>query len=145
MDFPIAELMDEDACYAKLLQALHPAGLACPRCHTADRIAVHRSHRAPGARLPLQGLPAGLQRLHRLGTPGLAPPPLAADPHPPRHRPGRPHRPARPASSTATAHAGSPTAWVTSRAWTPATQARASIVGINRCPAWMPGTDIVVS
>lgn len=47
MDFPIADLMDEDACYAKLLQALHPDGLTCPRCHRADRIAIHRSHRAP--------------------------------------------------------------------------------------------------
>ncbi len=32
MDFPIADLMDEDACYAKLLAWLHPDGLACPRC-----------------------------------------------------------------------------------------------------------------
>ena len=47
MDFPIAELMDEDACYAKLLEALHPEGLACPRCHRADRISAHRRHRAP--------------------------------------------------------------------------------------------------
>jgi len=47
MDFPIAELMDEDACYAKLLDALHPGGLTCPSCHQADRIAVHRRHRAP--------------------------------------------------------------------------------------------------
>ncbi len=47
MDFSIAELMDEDACYAKLLQALHPGGLACPRCHLSDQVAVHRRHRAP--------------------------------------------------------------------------------------------------
>jgi transposase-like protein len=47
MDFPIAELMDEDACYAKLVAWLHPEGLACPRCHRADRMRVHRSHRAP--------------------------------------------------------------------------------------------------
>ena len=46
MDFPIAELMDEDACYAKPLDALRPGGLAGPRCHRADRIAVHRSPRA---------------------------------------------------------------------------------------------------
>ena len=32
MDFPLADLMDEDACYAKLLAVLHPSGLACPRC-----------------------------------------------------------------------------------------------------------------
>ena len=32
MDFPIAELMDEAPCYAKLLTWLHPGGLARPRC-----------------------------------------------------------------------------------------------------------------
>jgi transposase-like protein len=47
MDFPITDLMDEDACYAKLVQWLHPDGLACPRCQQADRLRVHRSHRAP--------------------------------------------------------------------------------------------------
>ena len=47
MDFPIAELMDEDACYTKLLHWLHPDGLACPRCGTRDGLGVHRRHRAP--------------------------------------------------------------------------------------------------
>ncbi len=47
MDFPIIDLMDEDACYAKLVQWLHPDGLACPRCHRANRMRVHRSHSAP--------------------------------------------------------------------------------------------------
>lgn len=47
MDFPITDLMDEDACYAKLVTWLHPDGLACPRCHQADRMGVHRRHRAP--------------------------------------------------------------------------------------------------
>jgi transposase-like protein len=47
MDFPIADLMDEEACYAKLVTWLHPEGLACPRCHQADRMRVHRRHRAP--------------------------------------------------------------------------------------------------
>ena len=47
MDFPITDLLDEDACYAQLVTWLHPAGLACPRCHQADRMRVHRSHRAP--------------------------------------------------------------------------------------------------
>src|SRR3954462_11685496 len=46
MDFPITDLMDEDACYAKLVEWLHPEGLACPRCHQADRMRAHRSHRA---------------------------------------------------------------------------------------------------
>jgi transposase-like protein len=47
MDFPISELMDEDACYAKLLSWLHPDGLACPRCGARDGWGVHRRHRAP--------------------------------------------------------------------------------------------------
>jgi hypothetical protein len=42
MDFPITELMDKDACYAKLVEWLHPDGIACPRCHQGDRMAVHR-------------------------------------------------------------------------------------------------------
>ena len=46
MDFPIADLMDEDACYAKLVQWLHPGGLACPRCGARDGLGVHRRHRA---------------------------------------------------------------------------------------------------
>jgi transposase-like protein len=47
MDFPIADLMDEDACYTKLVQWLHPSGLACPRCGACDDLRVHRRHRAP--------------------------------------------------------------------------------------------------
>jgi transposase-like protein len=47
MDFPLADLMDEDACYRFLVDLLHPAGLACPRCGAADRLRVHRRHRAP--------------------------------------------------------------------------------------------------
>ena len=47
MDFPLTELMDEDACYAKLLHWLHPDGLACPRCGARDGLGVHRRHRAP--------------------------------------------------------------------------------------------------
>jgi transposase-like protein len=47
MDFPITDLLDEDACYAKLVTWLHPEGLDCPRCHQADRMRVHRRHRAP--------------------------------------------------------------------------------------------------
>jgi transposase-like protein len=47
MDFPISELMDEDACYAKLLSWLHTDGLACPRCGARDGLGVHRRRRAP--------------------------------------------------------------------------------------------------
>ena len=47
MDFPIADLMDEHACYAQLVAWLHPDGLACPRCHQHDRLGVHSRHRDP--------------------------------------------------------------------------------------------------
>ena len=46
MDFPIAELMDQEACYERLVKALHPDGLACPRCG-GRRLGVHRRHREP--------------------------------------------------------------------------------------------------
>jgi transposase-like protein len=47
MDFPIAGFMDEDACYEKLVDVLHPDGLACARCRAHDGLRVHRRHRAP--------------------------------------------------------------------------------------------------
>lgn len=47
MDFPIADLLDEEACYAKIVSWLHPAGIACPRCQAPDLLTVHRRHRAP--------------------------------------------------------------------------------------------------
>jgi transposase-like protein len=47
MDFPILALLDEDACYRKLVALLHPEGLCCPRCGTRGGLAVHRRHRAP--------------------------------------------------------------------------------------------------
>jgi predicted RNA-binding Zn-ribbon protein involved in translation (DUF1610 family) len=46
MDFPLADLMDERACFDRVVAALHPDGLACPRCG-GDRLGVHRKHRAP--------------------------------------------------------------------------------------------------
>jgi transposase-like protein len=47
MDFPLIDLMDDRACYEKLLHLLHPDGLACPRCGTRDRLGIHRRHRDP--------------------------------------------------------------------------------------------------
>ena len=47
MDFPITALMDEEACYAKLVQWLHPDGFARPRCGRDDRMSVHRKGRVP--------------------------------------------------------------------------------------------------
>ena len=47
MDFPLIDLMDEQACYEELLALLHPEGLACPRCGAGDRLGVHRRQRDP--------------------------------------------------------------------------------------------------
>ena len=47
MDFPISDLMDEGACYARLVQWLHPGGLTCPRCRCSDGMKVHRRDREP--------------------------------------------------------------------------------------------------
>jgi hypothetical protein len=47
MDFPIGELMDEQACYEFLVGLLHPEGLACPHCSDRDHLRVHRRDRAP--------------------------------------------------------------------------------------------------
>ena len=42
MDFPIQDLMNEDACYQFLLDLFHPAGLRCPRCPAAEGFYTHR-------------------------------------------------------------------------------------------------------
>ena len=47
MDFPLLDLMDEQACYEKLVHLLHPQGLACPRCQARERLGVHRRERDP--------------------------------------------------------------------------------------------------
>ena len=47
MDFPITDLMDEQAYYTQLVDWLHPDGLACPRCRHDDRMVVHRRGRDP--------------------------------------------------------------------------------------------------
>jgi len=47
MDFPIQDLMNEDACYQFLLDLFHPAGLRCPRCQAAEGFYTHRYFREP--------------------------------------------------------------------------------------------------
>ena len=47
MDFSLIDYLDEDACYTKLVELLHPDGLACPRCGERRRLGIHRRHRAP--------------------------------------------------------------------------------------------------
>jgi DNA-directed RNA polymerase subunit RPC12/RpoP/transposase-like protein len=39
--------MDEGACYRKLVELLHPDGLACPRCGQRQQLGVHSRHREP--------------------------------------------------------------------------------------------------
>jgi transposase-like protein len=46
VDFPILDLLDEQACYDFLVDALHPQGLRCPGCR-GSRYATHRSRRDP--------------------------------------------------------------------------------------------------
>jgi transposase-like protein len=46
MDFPIVALMDQDACYQKIVALLHPEGLACPRCAARKGLNIHRRHAA---------------------------------------------------------------------------------------------------
>ena len=47
MDFPIDDLLDEEACYERLLTWIHPGGLTCPGCHHDDRLHIHRRDREP--------------------------------------------------------------------------------------------------
>jgi transposase-like protein len=47
VDFPITDLMDEQACYDQLVGWLHPVGMTCPRCQQHDRMVVHRRGRDP--------------------------------------------------------------------------------------------------
>ena len=47
MDFSLIDYLDEGACYTKLVELLHPDGLACPRCGGRQRLGIHRCHRAP--------------------------------------------------------------------------------------------------
>jgi transposase-like protein len=37
IDFPLTDLLDDDACASWLEQFLHPTGLVCPRCHSTNR------------------------------------------------------------------------------------------------------------
>jgi hypothetical protein len=46
MDFPLTNLLDEQACYEFLVEALHPRGLRCPACG-GRHLTIHRAHRDP--------------------------------------------------------------------------------------------------
>jgi hypothetical protein len=46
MDFPLTDLLDEQACYDFLVEALHADGLTCPACG-GQQLTIHRAHRDP--------------------------------------------------------------------------------------------------
>ena len=97
MDFPILDLMDQEACRQKLFDLLHPEGFACPRCGAREGLNVHRRH--PDSPV-VDYRCKGCRRVFNMftGTPWqgthLSPRPDPLDP--PRHRPRGPHREARP-------------------------------------------------
>ncbi len=47
MDFPINDLMDENACYQFLIDIFHPQGLHCPRCQTQEGLQIQNYYRKP--------------------------------------------------------------------------------------------------
>jgi transposase-like protein len=50
IDFPIEELLDENACLAWLERHLHPNGFACPRCGSTQRRVARRRGAFPSYR-----------------------------------------------------------------------------------------------
>jgi transposase-like protein len=45
MDYPIVDLMKEEACYEALMSQLHPNGLKCPRCQASEGLKIHQRRR----------------------------------------------------------------------------------------------------
>jgi Transposase zinc-ribbon domain len=87
MDFPIQDLMDEDACYQFLLNLYHPAGLCCPRCHAADGFYTHPSFREPVLDYRCSRCGQVFRRLDRDHLPGHPVAALENRPDPPRFHP----------------------------------------------------------
>jgi transposase-like protein len=50
LDFPIGDLLDEEACLLWLEKHLHPEGLRCPRCGSAQRRAAKQGGYFPAFR-----------------------------------------------------------------------------------------------
>src|SRR5258708_2178384 len=50
IDFPIDELLDEEACLEWLEQHLHPEGRRCPRCGAPERRPAQRAAAFPASR-----------------------------------------------------------------------------------------------
>src|SRR4051794_8236432 len=47
MDFSLIDYMDEDACYPKLVELLHPDWMPFPACGQGQHLGVHHRHREP--------------------------------------------------------------------------------------------------
>jgi transposase-like protein len=47
MDFPVGDLMDEQACYDFLVNVFQPDGICCPNGCGTDRLGIHKRDRAP--------------------------------------------------------------------------------------------------
>jgi transposase-like protein len=50
IDFPIDDLLDDDACLRWLERHLHPEGLRCPRCRSPERRPAQRAAAFPAYR-----------------------------------------------------------------------------------------------
>ena len=50
LDFPLGDLLDENACLLWLEKHLHPQGLKCPRCGSAERRAAKQGGAIPAWR-----------------------------------------------------------------------------------------------
>ena len=98
MDFPILDLMDQEACYQQARRPAPPRrpGLPPLRRRARRLTTSTAATTAPRSSTTAAGLPPGLQRLHRHALAGDPPQPRRDPADPPRLRPGRPHRPAGP-------------------------------------------------
>lgn len=59
MDFPMARVISERACYEWLVELYHPDGLCCPRGHPVSMAGVHKRHRGPVLVYQCNGLGCG--------------------------------------------------------------------------------------
>ena len=56
-DFPIAEFINEGACYAEIFAVLYSGGLVCHRCAIDDQLKLQRRPRGVRQRFgPAQGM-----------------------------------------------------------------------------------------
>src|SRR5260370_13393573 len=93
MDFPIGDLLDEQACYDWLVSRLYPRGLACPQCGRKRGLGVHRRHRAPVLDYQCPRCGAVFNAFTGTALAGTHPPPPPPPPLPPPPPPRTPTAP----------------------------------------------------